>query len=70
MINFFTKKFYYKVSYQVFNVFKLTDFVEGRKKSSHYGLYTLGFTCATRVKTESSYRVNLKQIFKNYQSSN
>ena len=33
---------------------KVISFEEEEEKSSHYGLYMLGFTCATRVKTEKS----------------
>jgi len=36
----------------------LIDFGVDEEKSSHYGLYMLGFTCATRVETESSYSLN------------
>jgi len=34
--------------------FSVVDFEEVEEKSSHYGLHTLGFTCATRVKTKRS----------------
>jgi len=34
---------------------KATSFEEVWEKSSHYGLYTLGFTRATRVKTNSCF---------------
>jgi len=39
------------------------------EKSSHYGLYMLGFTCATRVKTKRYKNVNFSKSFKNYRSS-
>jgi len=32
----------------------IIGFEEVGEKSSHYGLYTLGFTCATRAETEGS----------------
>jgi len=31
---------------------KIIGFEEVEEKSSHYGLYMLGFTCATRVETK------------------
>jgi len=34
-----------------FRLYYLIGFGEVEEKSSHYGLYMLGFTCATRVKT-------------------
>ena len=36
------------------NKSKVIGFEEEEEKSSHYGLYMLGLTCATRVKTEKS----------------
>ena len=35
-----------------------------KEKSSHYGLYVLGFTCATRVKTMRHKRVILSKSLK------
>jgi len=40
---------YYSVKYKFTCI---TDFGEVEEKSSHYGLYMLGFTRATRVKTK------------------
>jgi len=37
--------------------FLITNFGEVREKSSHYGLYMLGFTRATRAKTKRCERV-------------
>jgi len=37
---------------------KIISFKEEEEKSSHYGLYILGFTCATRVKTTRYYNEN------------
>ena len=47
----------------------IIGFEEVEEKSSHYGLYMLGFTCATRVNTKRCDNVELKQNFKNYRSS-
>jgi len=33
---------------------EIIGFEEVEEKSSHYGLYMLGFTCATRVETKRS----------------
>ena len=51
--------FYGKANNQNFIKFfiKIISFEEVKEKSSHYGLYMLGFTRATRVKTKSSDRV-------------
>ena len=40
------------------NFYKFINFKEVEEKSSHYGLYKLGFTCATRVKTKRYNNVN------------
>jgi len=45
-------------NYKIDNLKYLIDFGVDEEKSSHYGLYMLGFTCATRVETKSSYGVN------------
>jgi len=36
----------------------VVSFEEVKEKSSHYGLNTLGFTCATKVETKRGYSVN------------
>jgi len=43
---------------------KNTDFGEVGEKSSHYGLYMLGFTRATKVNTKSTEGVTLKKSLK------
>ena len=44
-----------KLIIKIFPVYvKIIGFEEEEEKSSHYGLYTLGFTCATRVETKGS----------------
>ena len=48
--------FYSKANNQNLNIvnIKIIGFEEVKEKSSHYGLYMLGFTCATRAETKSS----------------
>ena len=45
--------FYGKANNQNFIIIivKIISFEEVKEKSSHYGLYMLGFTCATRAET-------------------
>jgi hypothetical protein len=47
---------FYVLLYKNYNVVcSIIGFEEVEEKSSHYGLYMLGFTCATRVETKRSY---------------
>jgi len=39
-------------------------FVEEEEKSSHYGLYLLGYTCATKLKTKRGESENLSKSLK------
>jgi len=39
-------------------IIKIIGFEEEEEKSSHYGLYILGFTCATKVNTKRCDGVN------------
>jgi len=49
---------------QVKIIKRYVKFEEEKEKSSHYGLYKMGFTCATRVKTMSLDSVNLNKPLK------
>jgi len=42
----------------------LAGFVEGREKSSHYGLNMLGYTCATKANTVGSDSESLSKSLK------